>query len=474
MYDIIIIGAGPAGLALAHTCSNINNNILVIDSNDSIGGCHRVTRINGYLTEHSPRIYTSAYKNFIMLLNEMDINFSDLFTPYSFQLTTIGNKTVFSTLNYTELSILTYDFFCLLLDSDYGKNITMKDHTIKFRHESIKIIDSICRLTDGADISKYTLNEFLQLANQQLLYQIYQPKFANDKGLFKIWKQYLENNGVKFLLNSKVESIGGSNSEVNYVVINNDKIYCKKLVMAIPPVHMVKILQNSDFNFSNAFGNIDQLQIYANDTKYIDYVQATFHWKDKLHLEKVYGFPSSNWGIAHIVLSDYMDTNQEPSHTIISVAITNTNEKSDFTNKTANESNENEILDEMFRVLKMSFTNLVKPDMAIINPHNKHINGIWTSSDTAFVSSPNMKPFKFNSNTIANLYNVGTHNDQHNYRFTSLESAVTNAVVLSHILYPELKTKYDIKCIITIKILFELIVIICICVIIIRLSKLST
>lgn len=468
MYDIIIIGAGPSGLTLAHTCSSIpNNKILIIDSNDSIGGCHRVTRVNGYFTEHGPRIYTSAYKNFNMLLNKMGTSFDNLFTPYNFQITTIGNQTILSTLDFTELATLFYDFVRLMIDNDYGKDTIMETHTKDFKPESIKIIDSICRLTDGADISKYTLNEFLQLANQQLLYQIYQPKLPNDIGLFKIWQNYLENHEVEFLLNSRVESIGGTENIVNHVIINNKKIYGKKIIIATPPKQIAKILDNS--TLKNAFGNFQELENYANQTKYIEYVQVTFHWKDKIKLDKVYGFPSSDWGIAYIVLSDYMDVSKEPSQTIISVAITNTYAKSNTIGKSANESDENEIINEMFRVLKISFPNLPNPTIAIFNPNNKKVNDMWTSLDTAFVSSPNARQFNFQSNTITNLYNVGTHNDQHLYRFTTLESAVTNALMLSRDLYPELKAKYPIQCIITIKMLFELTIIVVLCVILIKL-----
>jgi hypothetical protein len=36
------------------------------------------------------------------------------------------------------------------------------------------------------------------------------------------------------------------------------------------------------------------------------------------------------------------------------------------------------------------------------------------------------------------MYNLGTHNGKSLYKFTSLESAVSNGVYLSKILYPEL------------------------------------
>lgn len=472
MYDIIIIGAGPSGLALAHACSALNIKILIIDSNDSIGGCHRVTRVNGYFTEHGPRIYTSAYKNFTTLLNEMNVKFNDLFVPYNFQITTIGNKTIFSTLSFSELLTLFYDFIKLMTNDDYGKNITMKNHTKHFKLESIDIIDKICRLTDGADISKYTLNEFLQLANQQLLYTIYEPNLPTDEGLFKVWRQFLEKGGVEFMLDSKVEKIGGVNNIAEYIVINGKNIKGKTIVIATPPEQIINILEKSPINYANAFGDLNKLKEYSNKTKYIEYVQVSFHWKDKLKLNKIYGFSSSNWSVAFIVLSDYMDTRCEPSKTIISAAITNTEAKSEFLNKTTNECNQNEIINEIFRILELSFGKLPEPTIAIFNPRNKFIDNKWISLDSAFVSSAfslnSAEQFDFSSKTIKNLWNVGTHNDRHLYRFTTLESAVTNALILSHQLYPELKYKYKIKNIITIKFLLQLSIIVFVCVILIK------
>jgi flavin-dependent dehydrogenase len=61
-YDLVIVGAGPAGLALAHTSSSLYRRILIIDKELEIGGCHRVKRdVDGLFTEHGPRIYLSIY-----------------------------------------------------------------------------------------------------------------------------------------------------------------------------------------------------------------------------------------------------------------------------------------------------------------------------------------------------------------------------------------------------------------------------
>jgi cation diffusion facilitator CzcD-associated flavoprotein CzcO len=72
-YDYAIIGAGPCGIALAYALSLSNKRIILIDRNSSLGGIHRVTRVQGLFTEHGPRIYSNSYVNTIELFNDMNI-----------------------------------------------------------------------------------------------------------------------------------------------------------------------------------------------------------------------------------------------------------------------------------------------------------------------------------------------------------------------------------------------------------------
>lgn len=467
-YDLIIIGGGPSGLALAQCCSSLQKTILIIEREDDIGGCHRVKRVNvtnkngiveRMFTEHSPRVYSSTYKTFINLLKKMDLDFYELFTPYNFSIATIGGETIWGTLSYGEMFSLFVDFIILLVNDDYGKNISMSDYTESrgFTQKSHDIIDRICRLTDGATSDKYTLNEFLQLFNQQAPYTLYQPKFPNDTSLFSLWKSYLEKANVDFLLETTVEKLqintftedeeGTTIRSVNCKYQGKDiEILGDKFIIATPPTNLVKILENShNEKIQNSFGDFEKLKVWSRDTNYINYISVIFHWDTKLDLDKIYGFPKTEWGVAFVVLSDYIQFAESQSKTVISTSITISNMPSSKINKTANQCDKSELITEVLDQLRISFPFLPTPTVSIISPELSWENGSWESLDTAFIASSNQPNLDFRSKTISNLFNLGTQNGQNIYKFTSMESAVTNAVVLSHLLYPELKKSFEIK-----------------------------
>ena len=465
-YDIVIIGAGPAGLALAQCCSNtnINQKILIIDKEEDIGGCHRVRRVKSYInnltenlfTEHGPRIYSLTYKVFIDLLKEMNIDFYDLFTPYNFQISTIGNQTIWNTLSFTEMYKLFIEFLLLVININHGDKIIIKDFmkSNNFKQSSIDIIDRICRLTDGASSDNYTLNEFLQLFNQQFFYQIYQPKLPNDIGLFKLWKSYLLNKNVDFMLSSEVNKLilDDTNTKIKSIRVNDKIINGNIFIIATPPLNIISLLEKSENKIiKHSFGDFDILKKWAYQTAYIDYISVTFHWNTVLSLPKVYGFPKTSWGVAYIVLSDYMKFEESNSKTVISTAITITDVYSPRINKIPDECLKDELINEIFYQLQLSFPDLPKPTASLMSPGVKYYEGKWKSFDTAFIASSTFNNLPFNSVNISNLYNVGTHNGNSLYKFTSLESAVTNSVKLSQVLFPELEYKYNIHSVFTVR-----------------------
>ena len=449
IYDLVCIGGGPAGLALAQMCCKVKGlKILIIDKEASLGGSHRTRRVyvpelgENMFTHHSPVVYGSTYVTFQKLLKEMKTDFYDLFTKYNFNIIEIGGSTLFSILSFNEISSFILPFLFLVFNDNYGNDIILHDFIKNFSKDSIEMIDRTCLLTDGGDSSKFTLNEFLQLLNQQFLYSLYQPKLPNDIGLFQIWKDYLTNNGVEILLNTNIEKVNIVDNVIESINISDSKkIYAKNVVFAIPPKNLYEIVKKNNIKF-NATSNEDMdLEKYAQDTAYYDYISFTFHWNKTLDLKKVYGFPASDWGIAFIKLSDYMTFKEKNSKTVLSLTLTRSEKVSKRIGKTVHQCTFNEIVDETYLELKELYgDNFEYPTVALLSPGVKYDNILkkWISYDSAFINSANYKSLNFQNKFINNMYNLGTQNGKSLYKFTSLESAVSNAVYLSKILYPEL------------------------------------
>ena len=114
-YDYIIIGGGPTGMTLAWLLEDESRKILLLEKENELGGCHRVHRVNGYFSEHGPRIYTTAYVMFIELLKDLEIDFSEYFVEYKASISKIDKKSM-STLNKKEKKAFFWAFIYLIFN----------------------------------------------------------------------------------------------------------------------------------------------------------------------------------------------------------------------------------------------------------------------------------------------------------------------------------------------------------------------
>jgi len=442
IYDYVIIGGGPSGLTMAYYLNKFDKKCVVIDSNNSLGGCHRVERVDGLFCEHSPRIYSDSYLNTNKLLNNMNIRFDEIFTKYHFSATNMALDSIKNFTNY-ELFILFLEFLKLLFGSDSSGYLSVLEFMKlnKFSDKAIDFSDRMCRMSDGAGNDRYPLFEFLQLVNQQSLYNLYDLKLPSDIGLFKIWREKMQ--GVDIIMNTKVDKINISNNTI--IDINGFKGL--NYILAIPPEPLYSLLKKN--KIENTFIKNYEFKKWKKENSYIDDICIVFHWNTKLVLEDVWGFPKSDWNVVFKILSNYMDFKDDRSQTVISCGITHTDKKSKFTNKTANESTKDELIAETFRQLNESFKLPISPPTySIMSPNVYYKDGEWETSDDAYIMSSNKNTYiPFQSNDYKNLYNVGTQNGYSKYYFTSLESAVTNALALLQKLEPKLprKNRIDIQ-----------------------------
>ncbi len=448
-YDMVIVGAGPAGLTLAHCCSNMGLNILVIDREKSIGGCHRVIRTqDGLFTEHSPRIYLSNYVNVFRILSELGLKQDDVFTPYKYNMFDVVQK-LLPFVQMHEIFAFVIAFLIYIFYPAYGHSTNLKDfcESKQFSHAMMEKIDRLCRVIDGTGMNKYSLNKILGVMNSTS--SILQPKEPLDKSLFERWQTYLESRNVDFALNSEVSYIHYNKTlkRIDYIILdNNHTIQFNNLMLAIPPANISKILKNNK-DITDAFGDYPSFHEWSEKTEYEEYVAITYHFKQKVNLPNVNGITlDTDWGIVVIALSDYMRHIEDNYKTVLSISITLPNAKSSKTGKTANQCTKEELFTEVYRQLKSSIYPKLPADYrAILNPNQYYQNNQWNNHDEAYFNTVGTQYIPFRSNNIPNLYNVGTQNGNSYIDYTTMESAVSNAMVLSYQLYPQLRQRYYLR-----------------------------
>jgi hypothetical protein len=443
LTDYIIVGGGPSGLTFATICVFNNKTVTLIDKNKEWGGCHRVERNNSNIfSEHGPRVYSNNYLNFITLFKSMNFNFNDYFVPYDFSITTIGGQTLYQ-IRFLEFISFIVAFIKLLLNSDYGKQQSMFEFMKynKFSDKTIDYINRVCLLTDGADMYNYSLNEFLQLFNQNFMYQLYQPNMSNDKGFIQEWVNYLKaSNLVKFystidVLDFKENTsiMSNGDNKTTFITVNGinkqtNQLFTFKgshLIFAIPPKNLEKIVK------------VDST--WVNMTNYGNYIPMSFTWSTKQKIkESKWGMPMSNWGIAYIILSDYFKDYK--TKTLISTVITMPDKIGKYSKKKAINCTKKELEHEIINVLKELYPELTNEFITSLGPGLIQKNSAWYDTNHAFMFSPHLQSnfIDFKVSNYNNVYNLGTHNGKSYYSFTSLESAVTNALFLAKTL--KLKT----------------------------------
>ena len=243
-YDIIIVGAGMAGLACAQKCSESNQDFLLIEKSDRIGGRVGSLKNDGFVFDIGFQVYNTAYE----VTNKLLRNKLDDFSPFLPGAKIISGKnstiisdpmrnfskvfhTIFSSAGSfkDKIKILTLKYQLSNYSIDFDENVDMS--TVDFLKQygfSDKIINNFFH----PFFSGIFLEEKLDTSSKFFKYV-----FSNfNKGLAVIPKDGMQEIPDKIFSNARPDFL--SNREVtkilpknNLQLNNGDIISFKKLVL---------------------------------------------------------------------------------------------------------------------------------------------------------------------------------------------------------------------------------------------------
>jgi hypothetical protein len=415
IFDYIVVGSGPSSLSFVQTAIKANKNLkmLIIERTEALGGCHSARYENGYFYQHSPVIYSTKYKNFRNLLKEMGTDFYDLFTlEKKNTIVQFSSNNSFTFFDLIKITIA----LVLFLVYDWTNDMSVGDFTqkYKFSKRSSDLMDKICRVSNGVNADRETLYNFLQVIQSQFTFDSFaHPKIPNDIGLFKIWKEYLMQKNVKFILNTEIVKCSNTSTSCTLFDKFGNTFNGKVTVFAIPPKSICKI-----------FNTLEMVE-YSKKTSYNDYITIVYHFLEILNVKNNVNniATDTEWGISFVILSDYTKFDNPRSKTVISTSTTIFDKP--FNGKLPNECTESELKYFVFLQIKklLGFTQ-DRYTAAILNK----------DMGSAFIKAKGTRYHDWKLNT--GVYWVGTQNGKSSFPVTSVETAVTNGIALANELVP--------------------------------------
>ncbi|NBO50069.1 MAG: hypothetical protein EBU80_10175, partial [Chitinophagia bacterium] len=182
----------------------------------------------------------------------------------------------------------------------------------------------------------------------------------------------------------------------------------------------------------------------------LESITLTLHWDYELNLENDLNVfnTKTEWFLIADNMTEIMKFKERKSKTVISCAIVLTDVKGRYIDKTANECSEEELFEEVYQQLRLIYKNIPRPTLIFNNNYFDTKKKQWHANECAFVKIPNYDYLDFNSNKVKNIYSLGTHNGKQKNSFTSLESAISNSIKLSNIIFnkkDKIKRCFDLR-----------------------------
>ena len=423
MYDYVIIGGGPSGIYCADKLSLVGKKVCLIESLETIGGCHRVRYVtdeegNRIHTEHGPRVYLGSYLDFWKWIQTIHVERETHFLKYKFDMFSKDFVSFITMFKLHELlSILLLYIINCILHISISENYTLEEFSndFKFSTNGKQRLNRLARLIDGGNVDKSLVKAFIEGIDTGFAYNIYQPNESMDTLLWNKFHRKLVNQNVDILLNTEVTRI-----TKNKVDIGDRTIHTDSIILTIPPYALNKIK-----NAPRLVG-YDPIQFnkLSNYQQYEPYVCCSIKFNS--YGESKWGISDSHpWGIIAIDMGKYF---KHVEGSLFIVSVTHPEKIDPKTNLSANSMNKGEFLDRIVDLVKLRFKLNEEPIYKTFSPNVQKIKGKWIETDRAFLFSPPgwLKP-DLTISKQNKVYTTGHHIGESYHEYNSMESAIQNA-----------------------------------------------
>jgi protoporphyrinogen oxidase len=271
MSEVIIIGAGPAGLTAGYECVMKGHSPLILEATDKVGGISRTETYKGYFFDiGGHRFFTKSNKiqelweevlgdDFITVPRISRIYYNGHFFSYPLQI-----KNVLKNLGLMEsiLNVLSYmkakchrkkneDSFDQWVSNRFGNRLYQtffKTYTEKVWGIPCNQIsaDWASQRIKGLSLRTAIINAFIVNKKVKTLIDTFYYPVKGPGMMWELFQRIIENKGGNVLFNTKVIQIEHDNNEITGIIYlhNNkrEKIPVKQLISSAAITSLVSML----------------------------------------------------------------------------------------------------------------------------------------------------------------------------------------------------------------------------------------
>ena len=306
-YDQIIVGGGPCGIALALMLEKTGKKILLVERENTLGGCWRIEWQNEkYYTEHSPHIMTTNYKKFIQLCKYLKVKneFKSTYKYKSSLRSVYFDKNVIGNLKFSDIIKLVSG----LIMSRFIENKQTVDEFCDHISVAGKKTMYILSVAAASTPDKVMMQDMFDIMIEYPpdIIQMSEPELWLNAA-----KKYFDDSiNIDLSLNTEIKSI--RNTEDGFNV--NDVIHTDEVILALPPIALKNILEKSSTDIQNNWLPYPDFKRWADESSY-NSIGFQLHFDNIIEYKDEWCWSCiGDWNIIILPMSKYLKTfSKDPS-----------------------------------------------------------------------------------------------------------------------------------------------------------------